>query len=71
MMHDMRRRKPEPTLLLTQWIFNLPHNIGMVLDLEELTFDDAVSYTQWGKWGALEIVSWFHGLVKLMILVAP
>ena len=27
---DMRRRKLEPTLLLTEWIFNLPHHIGMV-----------------------------------------
>ena len=25
------RRKPEPTFLLTQGIFNLPHHIGMVL----------------------------------------
>ena len=29
MMYEMRRRKPEPTLLVTQWIFNLPHHIGM------------------------------------------
>ena len=43
-MHEMRRRKPDPTFLLTQAIFNLPHHIGMVRD--ELAFDDAVSYTQ-------------------------
>ena len=30
LMHDMRRKQPEPTLLLTQWIFELPHNIGMI-----------------------------------------
>ena len=29
MIYEMRR-KPEPTLLLTQGIFNLPHHIGMV-----------------------------------------
>ena len=47
MTYEMR--KPEPTLLLTQRIFrfNLPHHKGIVL--EELTFDDAVSYTQWGN----------------------
>ena len=28
-------------------IFNLPHHIGMMW--EELTFDDAVNYTQWGN----------------------
>ena len=43
MMYKMRRRKPGPTLLLTQVIFNLPqYDIGMVW--EELAFDDAVSY---------------------------
>ena len=36
MMHEMRRRKPELTLLPTQEIFNLPHHIGMVG--EELAF---------------------------------
>ena len=41
MMYEMRRRKPETTLLLTPGIFNLPHHIGMVR--EELTFDDVVS----------------------------
>ena len=46
-MYDMRRRKSEPTFLLTQWIFNLPHHIGMIR--EELAFDDALSYTQWGN----------------------
>ena len=30
MMYEMRRRKPEPTCLPTQWIFNLPHHVGMV-----------------------------------------
>ena len=52
MMYEMRRRrrrrrKPEPTLLLTQWVFKLPHHIGMVW--QELSFDDAVSYTQLGN----------------------
>ena len=30
MMYEMRRRKPEPRLLLTQGMFNLPDDIGMV-----------------------------------------
>ena len=30
MMDEMRRRKPKPTLLLIEGIFNLPHHIGMV-----------------------------------------
>ena len=30
MMYEMRRRKLESILLLTHWIFNLPHHIGMV-----------------------------------------
>ena len=30
MMYEMRRRKPEPTVLLTQRIHNIPHHIGMV-----------------------------------------
>ena len=38
MMCKMRRRKPEPTLLTIQGIFNLTHNIGIVW--EELAFDD-------------------------------
>ena len=42
MMHENRRRKAEPTLLLTQGIFNLLHHIDMA-------FDDAVSYTQLGN----------------------
>ena len=46
-MYEMRKRKPEPTLLLTQGISNLPHFIGMVQ--KELAFDDTVSYTQWGN----------------------
>ena len=43
MMYEMSRRKPEPTHLPTQAIFNLEHNIGMIW--ENLAFDDAVSYT--------------------------
>ena len=31
MMYKMRRTKPERTLLQTQGIFNLPHQIGIVL----------------------------------------
>ena len=42
-MYEMRRGKPEPALLLTQGIFNLPQYTGMVW--EELAFDGAVSYT--------------------------
>ena len=30
MMYEMRRKKPESTLLPTDGIFNLPHHIGMV-----------------------------------------
>ena len=30
MMYEMRRRKPVPTVLLTQGIFNLPHHMDMV-----------------------------------------
>ena len=47
MMYEMRRRKPEPTILLTPGIFNFQHHIGMVWD--ELAFDDALSYTQRGN----------------------
>ena len=47
MMYGMRMRKSEPTLLPTQRIFNLPHQIRTVW--EELTFDDTVSYTQRGN----------------------
>ena len=46
-MYEMRRRKPETTLLPTQVKFNLQHHMGMVW--EELAFDDAVSYTQRGN----------------------
>ena len=45
MMYEMRKRKPELTLLPTQVIFNLPHHIDMV-DGELVAVDDAVSYTQ-------------------------
>ena len=47
MTFEMRPRKPEPTVLLTHGIFNLSHHIGM--DLQELAFEDFVSYTQWGN----------------------
>ena len=47
-IYEMRRRKLEsPRLFPTQGIFNLPHHICMVL--EELVFDDTVSYTQMGN----------------------
>ena len=49
----MRRRKPKSTILSTQAIFNLPHHIGMVC--EKLVFDDAVSFTQQGKWIAAQL----------------
>ena len=44
MMYEMRMRKPEPTHLPNQVIFNLPHHIGTLC--KELAFIDAVSYTQ-------------------------
>ena len=47
MMYEMRRRKPERTLRLTQGLFNLPLHIGM--EWQELVFDDAVSYIQRGN----------------------
>ena len=47
MMYKVRRRKPEPTLLASQWIFDLPHQIGMVWD--EVDFDDTKLYIV-GKW---------------------
>ena len=47
MIYEIRRRKPDPTLLQTQGIFNLPLHIGMVW--EELAYVDAVSNTQWGN----------------------
>ena len=48
MMHEIKRKKPEPKLLPTQGIYDLPHRIGMVC--EEL----AVSYTQW----LAEVMAW-------------
>ena len=47
MMYEMSMRKPECALLPTQGIFNLSHHIGMVW--EQLAFDYAVSYAQWGN----------------------
>ena len=47
MMYAIRRRKPEPTLLSTQGIFNFLHHMGMVY--EELAFGDPVSYTPHGN----------------------
>ena len=44
MMYEIRMRKPEPTVLPTEGIFNLSHHIGRVG--EELAFDDAIGYTQ-------------------------
>ena len=46
MMYKMRR-KPEPTHLETQGIFNLPHHVGM--EREQLAFGGTVNYTQWGN----------------------
>ena len=43
MIIKMKRRKLEPTHLLTQGIFNLWHHIGMVW--EELAFGDTKLYT--------------------------
>ena len=48
-------RKPEHTILLTQGIFILPHHINMV---EQLAFDDAVSYTQRWKSKLAEVMAW-------------
>ena len=62
MMYVMRRRKPEPTLLLTQGIFNLPRNLGMVW--EELAFDDHASYLYTaGKWTTL--VCWIENEMSM------
>ena len=49
MMFEMRRRKPEPSLLLLpiRGIFNLPQQIGILC--EDLAFDDAESLTQMGN----------------------
>ena len=46
-MYQMRRRKPKPTHLPTQGIFNLSHHIDMAY--EELAFDGTVYYTQQGN----------------------
>ena len=53
MMHEIRRRKSEPTLLLTQEIFNLQCHICIVW--EELAFDDTASYYAVGKWIAVQL----------------
>ena len=45
MMYELRRRKPKPTLLLTQGFFYLAHHIVR----EELAFDGAITYTQGGN----------------------
>ena len=55
MMYEMRRRKPEPTSLPTQGIFNLPHPIDMIW--EELAFNDAVSCTQQWKSKLAEVMA--------------
>ena len=55
MMCEMRR-KPEPTLLLTQGVFTLPHRT--VMAWEELAFEDAASHTQWGKGLQHSYMSW-------------
>ena len=47
MMYETRRKKPEPILLPTQGIFNLPRHIGKVW--EEPAFDESVHYTLWGN----------------------
>ena len=56
MMYTMRRRMHDPTPLLTQGTFNLPHHIGMVW--EELAFDDPVSYTQQWQSKLAEVMTW-------------
>ena len=52
----MRNRKPEPTLLPTWGIFNLPDHIDMVW--EKLAFDDVISYPQWLKSKLAEVMAW-------------
>ena len=52
-IYEMRRRKPEPALLLIEGIFNVPHHIGMVW--EELVFDDTTSCT---KQSISEVIAW-------------
>ena len=50
MMYETGRRKPEPTLLLTEGIFNVPHHIDMVYIVwESVALDDTVSYSQQGN----------------------
>ena len=53
MMPEMRRRKPEPTLLQTK---DIPQHIGLVR--EELAFDDAVIHTQQSKPKWAEVMAW-------------
>ena len=57
-MHEMRRRMPERTILLTQGNFNLPNHIGMIL--EELAFDDTNLYTA-EKWIEAQLIKCFVG----------
>ena len=67
MMYEMRRKKPEPTILLTQGILNLSHHIGMVW--EQLAFDESnwplillskvsCSHTQKWKSKLAEVMAW-------------
>ena len=53
-------RKPRPTLLLTQWIFNLWRHIDMIS--EELAFDDTVHSSIYTaveiQIGRAEVVAW-------------
>ena len=63
-------RKPNPTLLLTQGIINLPHHVDMVWG--QLAFDDTVSYTQWWKYKLAEvmaIVAYFSSKMSVNCLV--
>ena len=48
--------KPEPTLLPTHRIVNVPHHIDIVW--EQLGFDDTVSYTQWWKFKLAKVMAW-------------
>ena len=57
MMYEMRKKKPDPTLLLTQGIF-----IGMVS--EELAFDWLYVITA-GKWNCLNVMA-LTGFVLLL-----
>ena len=49
-------RKPEPTLLPTWGLFNLPDHIDMAW--EQLAFDDTVSYTQQWKSKLAKLMAW-------------